>query len=108
MMKRVYEKAGKRKQITVARICLSDMGWNDFHEACFENCKHALANQVKRAHRDEKKRFCGYPDASDFVWPGVVTQIPTNNVNKEHQEKRHEALVFHQADLTQRKYDGRH
>ena len=68
----------------MARVCLSDMGWNDFHKACSENFKHALANQGKRAHRDEKKRLCVYTDASDFVWSGVVTQIPTNDVNKEH------------------------
>ena len=94
LMEDVYARAGKRTKTCVARVALHDAGWNESHKNAFQKCKEALSSQVKLSHRDYSKRLCVYTDASDSVWSGVVTQVPIEDKDIAHIQKRHEPLAF--------------
>jgi len=78
----------------LARINLLDVGWNQDLSGTFQDCKDALAAQVKLAHRDGSKRLCVFTDASDGVWSGLVTQVPYVELNLPNNERNHEPLAF--------------
>lgn len=93
-MELVYAKASKRTKSAVGRVQLVDLGWSERENDAFESCKRALAKQVTLAHRDDQKRLSVYTDASDYFWSGIVTQVPSNDINLPHTDKRHEPLGF--------------
>ena len=93
-LERVYQKAGRRTKRFVSQIRLSALGSSSSEKRSFENCKKALPNQVTLTHRDESKRLRIYTYSSDHVWSGILTQIPTSDIGKEHIAQNHEPLAF--------------
>lgn len=93
-MERVYDHTGKRTKRAVSRVQLASLGWGPTELAAFEACKKALAHQVTLVHRDVNQRLCVYTDASDMAWSGILTQVPTVDLNKPHKEQRHAPLAF--------------
>ena len=102
-MEHIYGLTSNRTKRSVSRIQLKKHGWGNKELDAFESCKQALANQVTLAHRDPTQRLCVYTDASDFVWSGIVTQVPSNDVSKPYKEQRHAPIAFlsGQFDATQ-------
>lgn len=46
------------------------------------------------AHVDFEKRLCVFTNASEFLWSGVVTRVPTEDLSLSSAEQRHEPLAF--------------
>jgi len=99
-LERVYTRAGKRTRTAAARIQLSDLGWSQTELEAFNNCKNAVAHQVTLSHPDPKKRLCVYTDASDYVWSGIVTQTPREDIHLDHVDQRHQPLSFLSGHFT--------
>ena len=93
-LERVYTRAGKRTRTAAARVRLTDLGWSQTEQDAFNNCKNAVAHQVTLSHPDPKKRLCVYIDASDYVWSGIVTQVPRKDIHLDHMDQRHGPLCF--------------
>ncbi len=93
-LERVYSAITSRKKTAVSRVSLQVIAWGEKQEKSFNDCKRALAKQVTLVHRDHKKRPSVYTDASDEVRSGVIMQVPIEDVEKPHSEKRHEPLAF--------------
>lgn len=90
----VYAAAHKRTRRGVARIQLAKLGWGDQEQQAFEDCKSAVAHNVTLSHRDPAQRLCIYTDASDVCWSGIATQVPDDDLNLPHAERRHTPLAF--------------
>ncbi len=88
-LQRVYSAITSRKKTAVSRLSLQVIGSGEKQEKAFNDCKRALAEQVTLDHRDHKKRL-----SSDEVRSGVIMQVPIEDVEKPHSEKRHEPLAF--------------
>lgn len=99
-LERAYSKANSRTKRAAKRILLADVGWGQAEISAFANCKLALANRVKLAHRDSEKKLCFYADASDTHWAGITTQVPMADLHKPHSLKRHEPLSFLSGHFT--------
>lgn len=93
-MKLFYFHTVKRRKRSVQYVRLTAINWLQQEQQLFQTCKHVLIHRVTLSHRDDSKRFCSYVDASDLHWSGIVTQAPADYVFLNHDEKRHEPLVF--------------
>lgn len=78
----------------VGRLQLLELVWIEQENFACENFNTALCDQVTLAHLDESKRLAVYTDASDFFWSGIVIQVPFNDRNLPHADKRHEQISF--------------
>ncbi|KAF0728670.1 hypothetical protein Ae201684_013628 [Aphanomyces euteiches] len=93
-MEKIYALAGGRTRKKVAKIRLSEVGWNASHVDCLTSCKKALGQAVTLAHPKSDKLACVFADASDLHWGGVVTQIPPEQADRELDAQEHEPLMF--------------
>ena len=93
-MESIYASAGSRKKSAVSRVLLFKSGWSSKESDAFRLAKSALEHQVTLAHRNVDCRLCVYTDASDFLWSGMVTQIPFEDIKKPHADQRHQPLCF--------------
>lgn len=94
LLESVYQTAGKRTRLSVAKVSLANTGWSAEHDMAFRACKEALQYQVTLAHVDFSKRLCVFTDASELHWSGVVTQIPLADLSSAAAYQRHEPLDF--------------
>lgn len=99
-MERVFQTAKKRTKRATACIKLIDVGWSNIEQTAFDSCKRALETQVTLAHHDVQKRLCVYTDACDTVWSGVITQVPYEDLSKDHADQRHDPLAFLSGHFT--------
>jgi RNase H-like domain found in reverse transcriptase len=51
--------------------------WTATHQKCFDDMQKQLENLTNMAHPDPEKVMCVFTDASDKHYGGMVTQIPT-------------------------------
>ncbi|KAF0744145.1 hypothetical protein Ae201684_001287 [Aphanomyces euteiches] len=94
LMEKIYALAGGRTRQKVAKIRLSEVGWNASHVDCLTSCKKALGQAVTFAHPKSDKLVLLFADASDLHWGGVVTQIPPEQADRELDAQEHEPLMF--------------
>lgn len=98
-MERIYQRINSRTKRSVARVSLQACNWGSDESTAFQQCKHALAESVTLAHRDETKRLCLYTDASDLFWSAIMTQVPHEDLSLPHAEQRHAPWLFFPVDL---------
>ncbi|KAJ8576072.1 hypothetical protein ON010_g3148 [Phytophthora cinnamomi] len=68
--------AKSRKKNILARVKLSDVGWDRTHEEAVAVVKRALLKMVPLAHPKDDALVCLFTDASAEYWGSVVTQSP--------------------------------
>lgn len=90
----VYADIGKRTLLAAGRVFLRSAAWNADHDDVFRQCEISLENQITLPHVDPQERLSVCTDASDFIWPGVVTQIPMEDNSLPSVEQRHEPIAF--------------
>ena len=65
----------KKTARAAARVVLADAGWGDEHTNAYEAVKTALGEAVTLAHLRDDMVVCLFPDASDFFWGSILTQV---------------------------------
>lgn len=78
------------------RVSLADAGWNEQHDAAWDNLLNAIAHSVKLSHPEQGDEWdtCVFTDASDTCWSGVVTQRLKTEAHLPISEQRHRPLAF--------------
>lgn len=96
---KIHFRAGKGTKTAVVRFVLSRTGWDNLHDEVFLRCKQALCNQTTLAHFRAEYRTCVYTDALDYIWYGVLAQVPPSDLRYRHVNQRQEPLAFLLDDL---------
>jgi RNase H-like domain found in reverse transcriptase len=68
--------------------------WTATHQKCFDDMQKQLENLTTMAHPDPKKVMCVLTDDSDKHYGGMVTQIPTADLELPFDKQRHQPLAF--------------
>jgi hypothetical protein len=84
----------KRTKSAAKAISLKKFGWGIEHELAVTKLKAALAENVKLSYPSNEMIQCVFCDASYQCCSGMVTQIPSEDVNKPIAEQRHQPLGF--------------
>lgn len=85
----VYQHAAKHSGRSIANMNLSKIGWSSLEEDAIALSKQVVRHQVTLWHWEVEQRLCGYTDASNIIWPGIVNQITPPNMAQSHVEKSH-------------------
>lgn len=88
------------------RVKITAINWGQQELQAFQTCKHALIHRVTLSYHDDSKSLNFYVDASNLHWAGIVTQVPTDDLFLNDDEKRHEPLGFFSGSFidTQRRW----
>jgi len=91
----VYKRrnARTRKKKLLMGAKLSDHGWTEEHQAAYDHLKKRVAEAVRLAIPDPKKRLCLFTDASLQGCSILVTQTMLEELSKYVKDQRHE-IVF--------------
>jgi RNase H-like domain found in reverse transcriptase len=92
--------AGTRTRTAVAKISLSQVGWDGSHTDAMQACKDALQHSVTLAHPSPSKRLCLYTDASNEFWSAIATQVPPEDLDCPRSDQHHEPLAFLSGSFT--------
>ena len=83
------------KQRLLSSIHLHDEGlWTNESSAGLAAVKETLKNMVELAYPKSTHVTCLLPDASDYAWGSIVTQILKEDLDLPIAEQRHEPLAF--------------
>lgn len=93
-LERAYQLCNSRTKRALRKITLDQINWSQTEATAFAECKAALIDRVRLAHRNHDHRLSFYVDASDTHWAGIATQVPRQDAHLDHSERRHEPLAF--------------
>lgn len=57
------------------------------------------------AHCNSNCRLCVFTDASDFLWLGIVTQVPVEDLSRHHVDQCHQPLCILSGHFTGLTFD---
>lgn len=89
---------GSRKKKSIAKLLLSDLGWNDTHQNAF----NSLQEQLKESTRNPKMTLCIHTDAFDKHWAVAATQCDQMELAKPLLEQKHHPLAFLSSAFSER------
>jgi RNase H-like domain found in reverse transcriptase len=92
--------AGTRTRTAVAKISLSQVGWDGSYTDAMQACKDAFLHSVTLAHPSPSKRLCIYTDASNEFWSEIATQVPPADLDCPRSDQHHEPLAFLSCSFT--------
>ena len=84
----------KTTQRAVAKILLSNHGWNATHDAAFNDINAAIAASTLMAYPNDSMQLCVFTDASDDFYAGIVTQCDPAELAKPMLQQHHQPLAF--------------
>jgi RNase H-like domain found in reverse transcriptase/Reverse transcriptase (RNA-dependent DNA polymerase) len=93
LMEKVYKAKGKRTRRAVATDDITDL-WGGDEETSFQTIQLQLANAVRLAHPKSGHTLCLFTDASDTHWPGILTQVPADQMDLPTEDQDHQPLAF--------------
>lgn len=93
LMEIIYPKAGKRTKKAVSKIPLNEV-WGREHDHSFECIKNYLVHFIKLSYPKKNYTMCPFCDASETHWASILTQVPTNEMNLEIEDQKHDMLSF--------------
>jgi hypothetical protein len=84
----------KRNKSAAAGVRLTGEKWGESEMKAWEESKKAIVNAVMLAHMRSDYEMCLYTDASDECWGAILTQVRTEDLERDVEEQRHEPLGF--------------
>lgn len=103
LLEAIYTKAdGSRKQKSIAKIPLSELGWHEFHKEAFANLQALLQETARLAHRDPNMLLCTHNDTADKNWAVAAAQCGSSKLDKALLELLHHPLAFLISAFTDR------
>lgn len=90
----VYDRLSRRSTHAAASVKLQNGIWRQIQDDCFQHVKNALAQAVTLAHPHPYKLLCLFTDASEQHWAGVLTQMPSPDMDLPFEEQRHMPMAF--------------
>ncbi|OWY97227.1 Retrotransposon protein, Ty3-gypsy subclass, partial [Phytophthora megakarya] len=86
--------SGSRKTQRLAKIPLSELGWQEGHVDALRQVRRALVAMVPLAHPDPTRAVCLFCDASQDSWGAICTQVTESDLSKPLHEQDHRPLAF--------------
>ena len=94
-LQQITSKIGTTKKRVLERRQLNQYSeWSDALVEEFDRAKKLLESCICATYYDPSKRLCIFPDASDHHWGLVITQVPTEDLDKPHKEQSHSPLLM--------------
>lgn len=86
--------AHSRQKTKLAKVLLTEVGWERQQQEAFDACRAALVRMVPLAYPRSEAEVCVYTDASDEFWGAIVTQVEPTMLSRPRDDQAHEPLAF--------------
>lgn len=94
LLEACFNKSGRRTKRNIRHIALCDISRGTTYVEALNAIQYMLRNAVRLSFHKPDHIVCVYTDASNNLWPVVVTQSPPTELFEPRCDQRHESLAF--------------